>query len=145
MFDMEVPWTRYANKPRTGGFANGLTYSVNGGTAASVWAGGTVNDSQSTAVDWFTDAEMDAKSLSIRNIAFSLTGVELGIGDTLTLSWLDSYNSGGSNHKNMLTSIDNFVLEGSTAPSAPVPEPTTMVLFGIGLLGVAGVSRRKDS
>jgi len=28
--------------------------------------------------------------------------------------------------------------------SAPIPEPATVLLFGLGLLGVAGVSRRKN-
>ncbi len=28
--------------------------------------------------------------------------------------------------------------------SAPVPEPTTIILFGIGLLGLAGINRRKN-
>ncbi len=27
----------------------------------------------------------------------------------------------------------------------PVPEPTTLLLFGIGLLGIAGVSRKKKA
>lgn len=35
--------------------------------------------------------------------------------------------------------FDNVVLN----EGAPVPEPATMLLFGIGLLGLAGVSRRK--
>ncbi len=34
---------------------------------------------------------------------------------------------------------------GTYSDSSTVPEPATMVLFGIGLLGLAGVSRKKNS
>ncbi|WP_321492738.1 PEP-CTERM sorting domain-containing protein [uncultured Desulfobacter sp.] len=36
--------------------------------------------------------------------------------------------------------IDNFTFN---ADQNPVPEPTTILLFGVGLLGLAGVNRRK--
>lgn len=38
--------------------------------------------------------------------------------------------------------LDNVVLTGPEG-SGPVPEPTTLAIFGIGALGMAGLRRRK--
>jgi hypothetical protein len=40
--------------------------------------------------------------------------------------------------------VDVILTNISIVSATPVPEPTTMLLFGLGLLGVAGVSRRKN-
>jgi hypothetical protein len=37
---------------------------------------------------------------------------------------------------------DNFYLVNLSVPPPPVPEPTTMLLLGLGLIGLAGVSRK---
>lgn len=42
-----------------------------------------------------------------------------------------------------LVYIDDIYYKKSASSPSPTPEPTTLLLFGIGLLGFAGVSRKK--
>ncbi len=57
---------------------------------------------------------------------------------TIRYTWLNDANGPGWDANIEITSV--FFDDINTAP---VPEPATMMLFGIGLLGLAGVSRRK--
>jgi len=51
---------------------------------------------------------------------------------------------GGYVGNNNYAPNDEAILFQSTLEIAPVPEPATMVLFGLGILGLAGVSRKKQ-
>lgn len=56
--------------------------------------------------------------------------------------------SAGTYSMNILTSISPYGSGGAfvkldNSSTSPVPEPVTMILFGIGLLGLAGVNRKK--
>lgn len=89
-----------------------------------------------------------------------LDGSEWAIGWTNTGSWAGgevdtgnySYNVGLDNGKLIVTLaslcgdfyIDKAVLNVSYSPAtAPVPEPATMLLFGVGMLGVGVFSRKR--
>lgn len=41
--------------------------------------------------------------------------------------------------------VDDINVEGETSSNSPIPEPATMSLFGMGLLGLAGYGKRKSS
>ena len=84
---------------------------------------------------------MDALSLSDRGNTFTLPGVTLAPGASLTLKWAQSVYAGD---KNMAQGIDNFKL-GDNNSLAPVATPdggTTLVLLGGALTGL-GALRRK--
>ncbi len=76
----------------------------------------------------------------------SNTNLKLWVGDSVYLDFdynnTNLINDTGFSGLGRLIEYDNVTAISSD--NAPVPEPATMLLFGIGLLGLAGVSRRKE-
>ncbi len=76
-------------------------------------------------------------------------GVNLYVDGTLVLdsayptSPIDSTFSAGAGAYQIIYAAANGLPEVLSVDVDPVPEPATMLLFGLGLLGLAGVNRRK--
>ncbi len=115
-------------------------------TGSSMTAG-FVRQLSITGIDWFGDPSVTIQgvTLDIGNEGMWDNPVGIVVGDvaftehSLTFEW----GSGAYWPRASWAQINLIPSSGEDDPPPSIPEPSTIILFGLGLLGLAGVGRKK--
>ena len=113
-------------------------YSLNATSLATgTWSDADALDFTSP-VQSGTVGALDGNSPANRTLlSQSITALSIPPGSMFWIRWLD-FNATGADDG---LAVDDFSLTGQ-ASNTPVPEPTTMLLLGSGLVGLAGLRRK---
>jgi hypothetical protein len=145
--DRVVTFDVYTNTPAAGGTLLG------GGTASSgprgTYVGPNFTGINLVGGTTYFIGLSDISDLGVNEVSYSTAGGNAGPAGSVALgsTWVDSDGLAqfGTEASNGTTWFDKPVIEFLTTEVQPTPEPSTLMLFGSGLLGLPYLWRRKRS